>query len=100
MQKSQCFSTSSEGTLPVVVLKFVPLLVFFAVFVSVFLVFVLVFMFVSVYDKKAAIWLRGIQIIQENYTSTFLHCVDSTLAIRGDFFFMHFFLFFFFLSRF
>lgn len=80
-------------------LKFVPLLVFFAVFVSVFLVFVLVFMFVSVYDKKAAVWLRGIQIIQENYTNAFLHCVESTLVISDDFFFMHFFLFFF-LSRF
>lgn len=76
-------------------LKFVPLLVFFAVFVSVFLVFVLVFMFVSVYDKKAAIWLRGIQIIRENYANAFLHCVDSTLVIRGDFFFIHFFLIFF-----
>lgn len=72
-------------------LKFVPLLVFFAVFVSVFLVFVLVFMFVSVYDKKAAIWLRGIQIIQENYANVFLHCVDSTLVIRGDCFFHAFF---------
>lgn len=38
--------------LPVVVLEFIPLLVFFVVFVSVFLVFVLVFMFIRVYDTK------------------------------------------------
>lgn len=37
---------------PVVVLEFLSLLVFFVVFVSVFLVFVLVFMFVRVYDTK------------------------------------------------
>lgn len=58
-------------------LKFIPLLVFFAVFVSEFLVFVLVFMLVSVYNKKAEIWLRSIQIIQENDTNAFLDCVYS-----------------------
>lgn len=51
MQKVS-FSTQSGGTLPVVVLKFIPLLVFFAVFVSVFLVLMLVFILVSVYNKK------------------------------------------------
>lgn len=43
---------STEGIIPVVVFKFVPLLVFLVVFVSVFLVFVLVFMLVSVYDGR------------------------------------------------
>lgn len=66
-------SMESVGILPVVLLKFVPLLVFFVVFVSVFLLFVLVSMLVSVYHKKRAkIWLQNVHISQENDRNDFL----------------------------